>query len=156
MGSLKILRTGARFALESGASAIANFSAIASFGEKLIRFVLNHCRLKKGQTVRQYYDEKKCLGTLSELKNQHIVSDLTDGLRAWGHAFAGMVQIEIKSNQIESFTVAQHIESSRARSKSYGPLRDNSGIQRCSMLQTPTKHREQCQQVSAEFALHYT
>lgn len=95
-----------------------------------------HCRLRKGQTVRQYYDEKKRLGSLAELKDQHIVSGLTDGLPA--EMEMAFVSLTV-STPIEWFTVAQRIESSRARSKTSASPRENTGPQQRSALQAPTR-----------------
>ncbi|KAH7968427.1 hypothetical protein HPB52_008306 [Rhipicephalus sanguineus] len=39
-----------------------------------------HYRLKGGQTIKDYYDEKKRLGSLADLKECHIISGLTDGV----------------------------------------------------------------------------
>ncbi|KAH7940361.1 hypothetical protein HPB52_023548 [Rhipicephalus sanguineus] len=39
-----------------------------------------HYRLKRGQTIKDYYDEKKRLGSLADLKECHIISGLTDGV----------------------------------------------------------------------------
>lgn len=39
-----------------------------------------HYRLKGGQTIKEYYEEKKRLGSLADLKESHIVSGLTDGV----------------------------------------------------------------------------
>ncbi|KAH6948916.1 hypothetical protein HPB50_027001 [Hyalomma asiaticum] len=37
-------------------------------------------RLKGGQTIKEYYEEKKRLGSLADLKECHIISGLTDGV----------------------------------------------------------------------------
>ncbi|KAH6929279.1 hypothetical protein HPB50_025938 [Hyalomma asiaticum] len=37
-----------------------------------------HYRLKGGQTIKEYYEEKR-LGALADLKECHIISELTDG-----------------------------------------------------------------------------
>ncbi|KAH6929966.1 hypothetical protein HPB50_007580 [Hyalomma asiaticum] len=39
-----------------------------------------HYRLKGGQTTREYYEEKKRLGSLADLKECRIISGLTDGV----------------------------------------------------------------------------
>ncbi|KAH6936141.1 hypothetical protein HPB50_013837 [Hyalomma asiaticum] len=39
-----------------------------------------HYRLKGGQTIKEYYEEKKRLGSLADLKECHIISRLTDGV----------------------------------------------------------------------------
>ncbi|KAH6943637.1 hypothetical protein HPB50_025021 [Hyalomma asiaticum] len=39
-----------------------------------------HYRLKGGHTIKEYYEEKKRLGSLADLKKCHIISGLTDGV----------------------------------------------------------------------------
>lgn len=41
-----------------------------------------HLRLKPGQSLKDYYDEKMHLGRLAELKDAHLISGLIDGLPA--------------------------------------------------------------------------
>ncbi|KAH6933050.1 hypothetical protein HPB50_011725 [Hyalomma asiaticum] len=39
-----------------------------------------HYRLKGGQTIKEYYEEKKRLGSLADLKECRVISGLTDGV----------------------------------------------------------------------------
>lgn len=57
-------------------SMIARFSAPVN--DPFRQFI--HCRLKREQRIRHYYEEKTRLGRLAELKDVHIVSGLTDGV----------------------------------------------------------------------------
>lgn len=41
-----------------------------------------HCRLRPGQSLNDYYNEKMCLGRLADLKDVHLISGLNDGLPA--------------------------------------------------------------------------
>ncbi|KAH7943939.1 hypothetical protein HPB52_013667 [Rhipicephalus sanguineus] len=50
-----------------------------------------HCRRKREQRIRHYYEEKTRLGCLAELKDVHIVSGFTDGVpEEIVRRFAGM------------------------------------------------------------------
>ncbi|KAH7948151.1 hypothetical protein HPB52_018792 [Rhipicephalus sanguineus] len=55
---------------------IARFAAPVS--DPFRQFI--HCRLKREQCIRHYYEEKTRLGRLAELEDVHIVSGLTDGV----------------------------------------------------------------------------
>lgn len=57
-------------------SMISRFSAPVS--DPFRQFI--HCRLKREQRIRHYYEEKTHLGRLADLKDVHIVSGLTDGV----------------------------------------------------------------------------
>lgn len=100
---------------------------VARFGSPVVdpfrAFI--HRRLKRGETVKGYYDEKRRLGHLAELRDSHIVSGLTDGLPPEMEiAFAGVSV----TSPIQWFTVAQRVESSRARSRAPPTFADSTSV----------------------------
>lgn len=71
-----------------------------------------HYRQKKDQSIASYYDEKRKLGELADLKDRHITSGLTDGLLPdFELALAGL-NIE---SPAEWFNAAQRVELALAR-----------------------------------------
>lgn len=71
-----------------------------------------HYRLKGGQTIKDYYDEKKRLGSLADLKECHIISGLTDGVPPDVElALAGLSF----NSSLEWLTAAQRVETSLKR-----------------------------------------
>ncbi|KAH7932355.1 hypothetical protein HPB52_024693 [Rhipicephalus sanguineus] len=72
-----------------------------------------HYRLKGGQTIKDYYDEKKRLGSLADLKECHIISGLIDGVPPDVElALAGLSF----TSSSEWLAAAQRVETSLKRS----------------------------------------
>lgn len=75
-----------------------------------------HCRLKSGQSLKEYYDEKMCLGRLAELKDAHLISGLIDGLPAeMEMALAGLTP----STPAAWLLAALRVEAAMNRAKSH-------------------------------------
>lgn len=73
-----------------------------------------HCRLRTGQSLKEYYNEKMSLGRLADLKDTHLISGLIDGLPAHMEmALAGLTS----STPEAWLTAALRVESTMQRMK---------------------------------------
>ncbi|KAH7983435.1 hypothetical protein HPB52_012047 [Rhipicephalus sanguineus] len=83
-----------------------------TYGDSFGLFI--HYRLKGGQTIKDYYGEKKRLGSLADLKECHIISGLTDGVPP--DVELALAGLSFNSSS-EWLAAAQRVEASLKRAR---------------------------------------